>query len=184
VKFHHDIPFFFEGERRWWLIDDAVPASLRERIAARAAAEGFEPATVNTLYRDSDRAMFDDDALAEELWGCVQPHVPARLGDYEAVGLNERFRVLRYRVGQKFVPHTDHWFERDEQELSLLTVLLYLNDGYTGGHTRLLGDDELDVEPRPGRALVFQHKVEHEGTPLEAGEKVVLRTEVMFRRTP
>lgn len=50
-----------------------------------------------------------------------------------AVGLNERFRFYRYDVGQKFAPHTDGAYHSPTGARSLLTLLLYLNDDYTGG---------------------------------------------------
>jgi prolyl 4-hydroxylase len=42
--------------------------------------------------------------------------------------------------------------------------------------------DEISVEPRTGRALVFDHGIEHQGAPVVAGVKYVLRTDLMFRR--
>lgn len=41
-----------------------------------------------------------------------------------------------------------------------------------------------DVVPRKGRVLLFQHNVWHDGEPVQAGIKLVLRTEVMFARRP
>ena len=93
MKYHREIPFFFDDARRWWLLDDVAPPGLVERILAGARQQGYEPASVNTMYRDSDRAMYDDKALAGELWGHIQPHVPATLGQYTAVGQDSCCRV-------------------------------------------------------------------------------------------
>jgi hypothetical protein len=40
---------------------------------------------------------------------------------------------------------------------------------------------ELRVRPEPGKALVFYHYLSHEGAPVTAGRKYVLRTDVMYR---
>jgi hypothetical protein len=37
------------------------------------------------------------------------------------------------------------------------------------------------IAPRRGRALLFQHRVLHEASVVTAGEKLVLRTDVLYR---
>jgi hypothetical protein len=65
--------------------------------------------------------------------------------------------------------------------VSLLTCLLYLNACEAGGATRFL-DLERSVEPAPGRVLVFNHHLLHEGCPVVKGVKYVVRTDFMFRK--
>ena len=70
--------------------------------------------------------------------------------------------------------------------------MVYLNDDVTGGETRffrsmahaLAGDPYLTVAPRTGAALVFEHRLWHEGAVVERGRKYVLRTDVMYGRPP
>ena len=56
----------------------------------------------------------------------------------------------RYTPGQRFSWHADAPFARENGELSLLTFMIYLNDGYEGGATRfessLVIADELEKE--------------------------------------
>jgi len=40
---------------------------------------------------------------------------------------------------------------------------------------------EQRIAPRAGRALLFQHRVLHEATAVISGEKLVLRTDVLYR---
>jgi hypothetical protein len=42
-------------------------------------------------------------------------------------------------------------------------------------------DYEIDVVPRTGMALLFQHRVWHEGCEVTSGVKYVLRSDVMYR---
>jgi hypothetical protein len=62
---------------------------------------------------------------------------------------------------------------------SLVTLVFYLNDGFEGGETDF---PELDrrIAPRAGRALLFQHRILHEATEVRSGEKLVLRTDVLY----
>ncbi|MCB9527167.1 MAG: 2OG-Fe(II) oxygenase [Myxococcales bacterium] len=165
------------------VIDPATCAA----VIADAEARGFAEAPINlpggevrrTDIRDNDRVMYDDPALAARLWEALAPHCPARVGEGEAVGLNERFRVYRYAVGQRFMMHRDGWFARDARERSRLTVLVYLNDDYAGGRTEFDGGH--GVDPETGAALLFAHSMKHRGAPVERGRKYVLRTDVMYR---
>jgi prolyl 4-hydroxylase len=63
-----------------------------------------------------------------------------------------------------------------------------LNDQVTGGETRFFANMEdafqrrpyLSVTPKEGMALVFVHRIWHEGAVVEIGQKYVLRTDVMY----
>ena len=166
-----------------------------DRLIAQAEGLDFQTATISTVlgplevkdYRDNDRVILDDPALAAKLWVRADPHVPAVLADVlhrrcEAVGFNERFRFYRYDVGQRFAPHADGHFKRESGEESRLTWMIYLNDDFEGGQTRFyLYEDVLSVRPERGMALAFVHEHVHEGAPVLTGRKYVLRTDVMYR---
>jgi hypothetical protein len=130
--------------------------------------------------RNNTRVIFDDDALARLLFARLTAAIPPVLAGMRAVGANERFRCYRYAPGQRFAPHYDGAFVRDARERSLLTLIVYLDEGCVGGHTRFL-DFERDVTPRRGTALIFQHQLLHEGAEVLAGTKYVLRSDVMYR---
>jgi prolyl 4-hydroxylase len=131
--------------------------------------------------RNNRRAIFDDTRLAADLFARLLPVLPDPLALRRPVGLNERFRCYLYDPGQRFAPHYDGAYRRDDGDASLLTFMVYLNDGFTGGATAFhhLG---LDVVPRRGLALLFQHHLLHEGCAVETGHKYVLRTDVMYSR--
>ena len=124
------------------------------------------------------------DRIQRGLWAAqakVEPLVPPLMCRRRPVGLNERFRGYRYHPGERFAPHYDGCFRRSDDEESLLTFMLYLNEGMTGGAT-VFHHFGRQVTPRTGRALFFQHTVLHEGAVIEAGVKYVLRSDVMYRR--
>jgi hypothetical protein len=67
--------------------------------------------------------------------------------------------------------------------------MVYLNGECDGGETviHFQGDGltfpdgaQLRVKPERGKALVFYHYLLHEGAPVLAGRKYVLRTDVMY----
>jgi hypothetical protein len=160
----------------------------------RSERQGYSDATITTMsgsmlnrqIRDNARLMVDDLALADSLWDRLRPFIPPTVEGWRVVGLNERFRYYRYDPGQKFAQHFDGSFERDNGERSQLTCLVYLNEGFEGGETKFYGDDRevprVTVTPALGMALVFAHRQLHEGAPVVAGRKYVLRTDVMYAR--
>lgn len=145
---------------------------------------------------------------------------------YSLAGINRRFRVYRYAPGssQTFAPHIDagfppgghsmddddssgkpylHWdathqYSQSAEIVSRLTVLIYLNDDFTGGHTKFYApvserertsnwsneetyEDSViaSVQPRAGSVLVFPQAVSEEAVerarqiwPLHEGSQV------------
>jgi predicted 2-oxoglutarate/Fe(II)-dependent dioxygenase YbiX len=148
---------------------------------------GFDDAPISTIagtvmrpeIRNNTRCMFDHEDLAGRLYARVAGSLPI-VCKTSPVGANERFRAYRYEPGQRFAPHLDGCFKRNAHERSELTLMVYLNDGFGGGATRFL-DYEIDVVPKTGMALLFQHRILHEGCPVTSGVKYVLRSDIMYR---
>ncbi len=169
-------------------MDDVLSMDECESQILRAQNQGFEAAPIITAYgtvvqsevRNNDRCMFDDVALAALLWARVSSVVAPTMHGRAAVGLNERFRLYRYGVGQQFDWHADTPFRRADGVLSLLSFIVYLNEDYSGGATRF---ETAKVQGTTGQALVFSHGLLHEGAQVTGGVKYVLRTDVMYGPT-
>jgi len=183
-------------------IDGLFSAEEMESWVDIAEHQGFVAALVNVGggnqrhlkdIRNSGRVIIDDIDWAAEITARVRPYLPQiwhdECGSWSMSGVNERLRFLRYTPGQEFKPHFDGSFERaDGSETSKLTIQIYLNAGASGGTTRFLnhlGSDDngifLDVEPRVGRVLLFEHLLLHSGEPVTAGVKYAVRSDIMFR---
>ena len=96
----------------------------------------------------------------------------------------ECLQLLKYLVGQFYKPHIDYIEVHAEQSHGprLLTFFIYFNSVEKGGGTRFPILDNLTVEPRQGRALIWpsvldddltaeDKRTEHEALPVEKGEK-------------
>lgn len=122
--------------------------------------------------------------------------------------LNERMRFLKYCEGQYFKrmyylypltvyalifsAHNDgSYVTPDHKEISFFTLHLYLNEStpankLEGGATTFHSYDmqrSLDVEPKIGRVLIFQHRdLLHSGADVSGGIKLTLRTDLMYAK--
>lgn len=88
--------------------------------------------------------------------------------------------------------------ERDPSRVirTLFTVHLYLNDSkaevpdaeLVGGATTFFSSDEkrrLDVNPKAGRVLIFQHRrLYHAGDDVLAGTKYTVRSDILYEFIP
>lgn len=147
-------------------------------VAPITTVSGFE---LRPDIRNNTRVMIDDTGLAADLFGRLSAELAPPMAGMHAVGANERFRCYRYEPGQRFAPHFDGAFRRNDREISLLTLIVYLNEGFAGGATAFL-DYGVEVVPRTGLALLFQHRLLHEGCAVRSGVKYALRSDIMYRR--
>jgi len=128
-------------------------------------------------------------------------------GKWVACGMNPRMLFARYSPRGHFSPHTDGHVVIDFNHRSLHSVIIYLNTCEEGGSTQLFkpmdhkrkkfiqdakGRFRLPQDmvadkalPRVGSLLSFSQHLMHEGEPVGDGcTKFIIRTDVMYKRTP
>jgi len=155
-------------------------------LATLAVEPGVQVTQLDT--RNNYRHIRDDVQLAAFFFSSIKPYLPTEwlpsaMIQRDLIGVNERLRFLRYEPGQKFARHMDGWFSRENGERSYLTVQFYLNEGFVGGDTTfLLNEDRvrIPVVPKVGMALIFQHDIVHEGSMLYEGKKYCIRSDIMY----
>lgn len=168
-------------------IDGVLTEAESTQMIARVEDLGPEAAPITTGagfvmrpdIRNNTRVIFDEPSLAAVLFERIREFVPAQLFGRRPVGVNERFRCYRYEPGQRFAPHYDGAYQRSADECSELTFMVYLNEGFEGG-TTAFHDFGVEAIPRTGAALLFQHRLLHEGCVVRSGRKYVLRSDVMY----
>eukprot|EP01089_Gocevia_fonbrunei_P023081 TRINITY_DN957_c0_g1_i1.p1 TRINITY_DN957_c0_g1~~TRINITY_DN957_c0_g1_i1.p1 ORF type:complete len:222 (+),score=41.65 TRINITY_DN957_c0_g1_i1:23-688(+) len=183
-------------------LDNNVPGFILKNVLSEKECKylieeseklGYKNTNYPKYYRSNLRLMVNHPQLTDLVWSRVKKFLPETMEDgsdkvYTAVGLNERWRFCRYDKGHHFSAHYDGRFARGT-ETSIYTFMLYLNGGFEGGTTTFLEGFEADgtknsktqvVAPEPGLALVFRHKVYHEGTKLKSDQKYILRSDVMY----
>ncbi|MEI8382551.1 MAG: 2OG-Fe(II) oxygenase [Planctomycetota bacterium] len=144
---------------------------------------------MKTHIRNNDRVALTDARLAADMWHRIAPYLPV-LDGYCVCGVDSHIRFYRYFPGQHFKRHKDGTATNELGQRSKLSYLIYLNDDCTGGSTAFLEYRDVNgapekieyvITPATGMALLFRHERWHEGTPVSAGAKYVLRSDVFYR---
>lgn len=169
-----------------YTIPEFLSGAECQDLIARAEATGFEGAMISRAgtavlderIRNNDRVIEDNPELAKSLWSRAAQCMPAQMLGRRLTGLNSRFRYYRYVPGQRFKWHMDGAYDDGKGTRSILTFMIYLNEGYVGGETKFRFTT---VTPHEGLALVFDHEQIHEGGEVVSGAKYVLRTDVLSR---
>ena len=159
-----------------------------------------------SVQRMCTRHVLDFPDLAEELYSRIShalkdtPFEPklklapptywSKGGIPHMVGLNEHLRLDKYNHGQYYRAHIDTSFVRPSDgvglggvgEISCMSVYIFLNQNYKGGLTTFLSDESrhLDIQPRTGSMLIFEHDILHEAQSVSKGKKYLLRTDIMY----
>lgn len=124
--------------------------------------------------------------------------------DWFFEGINPLLRFIRYKKSGFLIPHYDAPFIKNDNEKSLSTLVIYLTNN-DDGETRFLYDDQINlkvgdrdfsdknfsptekdvllkIRPRAGDAIIFDHRLLHDSDKVGKNEKIIIRTDLMFRR--
>ncbi|KAJ7151267.1 hypothetical protein C8R46DRAFT_1123713 [Mycena filopes] len=167
---------------------------------------GTEAYTVPS-YRNGQRIIYDSFELSAQIFDKIRPHLNAIEEIEEETYLPDvappAFGFLRYHIGGFFRVHCDGEYEDEcasrqkTGQRTFYTVQLYLPSDATGstasfqpaegGSTRFWTDQRYDayadVEPFPGRVLVFQHEdLEHTGEEVTGGVKCAMRSDILYEK--
>jgi len=102
----------------------------------------------------------------------------------------ETWQIARYEPNQYYRPHWDYFnvagYENTTDNDRIATVILYLNDDFTGGATNFTKLN-LSVAPVAGNYLYFTYPpgelanlTMHEGAPVDAGVKYIATLWIRF----
>jgi WD40 repeat protein len=151
---------------------------LNERI------ECFEKAITHypKYYRNNNRIEENNELLAKRLFERIKPLSIQELGKVKR--LNEKLRFCQYSSNQEFTKHQDGVYYPNSTEASSLTFLLYLNDQdeFEGGQTQFFESKDsetpiLEIIPKKGKLVIFDHTLWHKGNLVLKGEKYILRSD-------
>jgi prolyl 4-hydroxylase len=163
-----------------WLIGRAKP-----RLSPSVVVDPQSGRMMAHPVRRSDFAsfgVFDEDLVVNALNRRIATLTSTRADQ------GEPLQVLSYAPGGEYRAHFDALPATDNQRA--LTLLVYLNDDYTGGETAFLHSG-LSVKGEKGMALLFRNAdaagrpdpaAQHAGRPVRSGTKLIASRWIRARR--
>jgi prolyl 4-hydroxylase len=168
---------FWDKELCQAIIAQAESANVYPSVETVAVQKTLED---NLDSRDSFRVYLESQELADIIYQYLHPSLPKNSADtFTPSGVHARLRVYKYLSGQEFKKHTDGAVVISTTEKSIYSLLIYLNDNFTGGTTIF---DHCEIVPREGLAVFFPHELEHSGSVVQEGIKYVLRGNIIFKQ--
>jgi predicted 2-oxoglutarate/Fe(II)-dependent dioxygenase YbiX len=186
------------------VVDNFLAASECRAFIAQAESTGFVGASPDypPSYRNNDRLVVDDVALAQKLHARLQSiaanplSAPAgeQTESWRLDSVNTRLRFCRYTSNQQFNIHQDGVHHRSLNCRSMLTFMIYLNDGsdFSGGDTLFFANGPRTdpnanpvvarLRPKMGTLILFDHRIWHAGETVTSGTKYIMRSDVLFSR--
>jgi hypothetical protein len=158
-----------------WVEDDLLTRAEAESVIEQAEATGFAVARLADCGRRNSEVFLRREETRSELAARLHCILSA-----SSVELAEVFECYRYSSGAAVAAHADSP-TRIGKELSVMTLVVYLNENFEGGQT-IFPEIGLEVQPRNGSGLVFNHGLIHAGSEVRRGTKYILRTAVSFKR--
>jgi len=154
-------------------------------IKAGLTSDKFKKQKVDEYVRKSDRVIIDSPELAELIENRIKHAIPKIYKGMKYDSINERFRFLKYDGEGHFNRHTDGHYQ-DQDKVSLITILIYLNQDYQGAYTTFFKDkyDKIGfaLPPKTGMVCLMDQDIEHQVPELEKGVKYVVRSELMYKK--
>ncbi|PPQ96894.1 hypothetical protein CVT26_005880 [Gymnopilus dilepis] len=204
-----------------FIINDALESFECESIVQMAEKIGMSPdepiagsAAQLASVLAHNLVWVADEQFVGELFKRIEDLLPQEVHGGKVRGINRRFRIYRYRPGALYRPHIDgawpassiasnsssttesptysYIYDSDPTTYSRLTLLIYLNDSFSGGHTTFFLPSSVPgilearpIRPRTGTVAVFPHgaargSLLHEGSGVIEGAKYVIRTEILY----
>ena len=173
-------------------VEDVFSLIECEKIIEVSESIGYDKASLFNLNgkqyfytdkRDSLRCIIDDAHFSSTLEQRIQHLIPSEYRGKKYHSINPRFRFLKYNdISHHFTPHYDGCYSTDKI-LSMITILIYLNDNYIGARTCTNKNKKTiicEIEPKPGLIYMMDQAILHSVPNLVSGTKYVIRTELMY----
>ena len=139
--------------------------------------ENENPLKKNLIDRGSKRLDIESLELADLIWGNLDFSV-LKIEGQTPIGINKSFRIYKYFINDEFIEHKDMSTIVSDEVRSLYSILIYLNDNFTGGNTKF---NDFEIKPTIGNLVTFPHNQLHSGEKIISGIKYILRSDVMFK---
>ncbi|OBG88951.1 hypothetical protein A5698_02590 [Mycobacterium sp. E136] len=158
-----------------WLTAELLSPDERARVLALSHENGYHEAVEKTHGRNNQECPL----LLPDVANTIARRLNSDIGkdahaDFRVSDIYPELLCCLYRPGDNVVRHRDGPRQVDGA-LSGYTLVIYLNDGFTGGATGF-PKEGIELTAPPGHGVLFKHGLLHEGKTVATGEKYVIVT--------
>jgi len=104
---------------------------------------------------------------------------------WEIYGVSDRIHYSHIKENEMIGIHSDTGsvYEPIANRYSKFTLLTYLTDDFLGGETQFYTDEEMiQIKPEKNKTIFFDIELFHEGNKVMSGNKIWIKTEVVYTR--
>jgi hypothetical protein len=159
-----------------WLTGELLEPGERTWLLAHSHANGYREAAEKAHGRNNRECPLTLPDVANKIASRLNSEIRTDgLADFHVSEISSSLLCCLYQPGDNVVRHFDGARQVKDGVWSAFTLVLYLNDGFTGGTT---GFPKLGTElvAPPGHGILFKHRLLHEGNTVVTGEKYVIVT--------
>jgi len=161
-----------------WLTGELLKPDERTRLLALSRENGYRGARMKSHGRHNRESFLWLPDIAQGIAFRLNSEIrKEKLVAFRISEMSSTLQCYLYQQGDRVAPHRDGSSHVRNGKWSVLTLVIYLNDEFTGGTT---GFPELRIElsAPAGHGLLFKQQLLHEGTRVVTGEKYIVRTDV------
>lgn len=165
-------------EKGIWRMEGVLSGESCAALVSLAEEAGFKEARLRHRGRRNQEAFVECAATRQALLDAVCRYVSqAPENNFHIVGVSNVLEFYKYSDGEAIAPHADSAVQVKPDLTSNLTVVIYLSDRFEGGDT-FFPERGVRSHAKAGDALLFEHDLIHEATPVVAGTQYIFRTSV------
>lgn len=159
-----------------WLTGELLEPDERAWLLALSHENGYHEAVEKAHGRHNRECPLSLPDVANKIASRLNSEIrEGKLVEFCVSEISSSLLCCLYQPGDSVVRHFDGPRQIKDGMWSAFTLVLYLNDGFTGGAT---GFPKLGIElvAPPGHGILFKHRLLHEGKTVVTGEKYVIVT--------
>jgi 2OG-Fe(II) oxygenase superfamily len=161
-----------------WITGELLKPAECDRLLTLSHKNGYREASMKFQGRHNSESFLLLPEIAQTVESRLNSEI--RCGNVvrlHASVLSSTLRFYLYEQGDHVTPHCDAPEHVKDGRWSTFTLIIYLNDGFTGGTT---GFPELGVEicAPAGQGVLFDQSLLHEANQVLTGEKCIVVTRV------
>lgn len=175
-----EIKEFLDASECKYLIDFSEKVNFPiSKVESHEDLNKINPRKNNYVDRELKRLIINNNDIAMLIWQRLPKEIKIlKSENFIPSSVNDRIRIYKYFEDDEFKEHYDSQCLISNTEMSLYSILIYLNNHFEGGETFF---KTYKISPEIGKLVIFPHRLLHSGQKVINGIKYILRTDLILK---